>query len=213
MSVHPASRPTGGARGRRIVVLLSGAGSNLAALLRRDDLGGRVVLVLADRHDAGGLEIAASAGIPAASEALSEHADRVSWEAALADRVAGAAPDLVVLAGFMKILSADFVHRWPVLNVHPSLLPAFPGAHAVADALDYGVKLTGCTVHFVDEQVDHGPIVAQAAVEIAADDDVDRLHGRIKQVEYRLLADAVGSFCRGELKVTGRRVERVGSPG
>ena len=192
--------------GKRIVVLISGTGSNLGALLERADLAGRIVLVASDKPSAGGLAIAARADIDTAAVALPDYPDRRSWENALAAVVAEADPDLVVLAGFMKILSADFVHRWPVVNVHPSLLPAFPGAHAVQAALDYGVKLTGCTVHFVDEQVDHGPIVAQEAVPVLPEDDRERLHARIKAVEHRLLGDAVAAYCDDRLEVTGRHV-------
>ena len=204
--------PDGRQRARsdaRIVVLVSGAGSNLAALLERDDLGGRVVLVASDNPDAGALRLAADAGIPTGAARLSDHPDRAAWERVVADLVAAAEPDLVVLAGFMKILSPAFVERWPVVNVHPSLLPAFPGAHAVQAALDYGVKLTGCTVHFVDEQVDHGPIILQEAVAVRPDDDRQRLHARIKAVEHRLLGDAVAAFCAGRLEIDGRHVRRL----
>ena len=193
----------------RIVVLLSGAGSNLAALLAREDLGGHVVLVVTDRPQAGGAVLAHQAGIETATVVLDDFPDRTSWDAALAQRVAEAEPDLVVLAGFMRILSSGFVDRWPVLNVHPSLLPAFPGARAVADALEHGVKVTGCTVHFVDEEVDHGPIVAQEAVPVLSDDDASSLHARIKTVEHRLLGDAVSLACRGRLRIEGRHVRRV----
>ena len=193
----------------RIVVLLSGAGSNFAALLAREDLGGDIVLVVTDRPQAGGVVLAQQAGIETATVVLDDFPDRTSWDASLAERVAEAEPDLVVLAGFMRILSAAFVDRWPVLNVHPSLLPAFPGARAVADAVDYGVKVTGCTVHFVDEEVDHGPIVAQEAVPVLPDDDASSLHARIKTVEHRLLGDAVALFCHGRLRIEGRHVRRV----
>lgn len=205
-TVHPG-RPSDG--GKRIVVLISGAGSNLSALLSRDDLGGRIVSVVADRAGAGGLQSAADAGVATATVDSRDFTERGVWEAALANEVAAAEPDLVVLAGFMKILSPQFVRRWPLLNVHPSLLPAFPGAHAVQVALDYGVKVTGCTVHFVDEQVDHGPIVLQEAVSVRAGDDAGRLHGRIKTVEHRLLSEAVTLFCHDRLEVDGRQVRRL----
>jgi phosphoribosylglycinamide formyltransferase-1 len=117
-------------------------------------------------------------------------------------------PDVVVLAGFMRLLTTTFLSRWPdrVVNVHPSLLPAFRGAHAVDEALAYGVTVTGCTVHLVDELVDHGPIIAQEAVRVAPDDDVDSLHARIQAVEHRLLPACVGALCRDELVVEGRHV-------
>lgn len=190
--------------GARIVVLVSGSGSNLQALLDAPDLGGEVVLVASDRPAAGGLDRARGAGIPAAAVPRDGHPDRVAWEQALTDIVAGAGPDLVVLAGFMRILSAAFVTRWPILNVHPALLPAFPGAHGVRDALAWGVKVTGATVHYVDEHVDHGPIVLQAAVDVRDDDDEATLHARIQSVEHRLLPQAVGLHCAGRIRVDGR---------
>lgn len=187
-------------------MLISGSGSNLQALLDAADLGGAIVLVASDNPAAGGLARARAAGVPTAAVAVADHPDRATWEGALADVVAGAAPDLVVLAGFMKILSAAFVGRWPVLNVHPSLLPAFAGAHAPADALAWGVKVSGVTVHFVDEQVDHGPIVAQEAVEVRSDDTEATLHARIQAVEHRLLPAVVAAVCRGCVTVAGRHV-------
>jgi len=202
-----APRPHLTAVPSRLVVLISGSGSNLQALLDRGpDLGGQIALVVSDRHDAYGLERAAAAGVPAAVVSPKDHADRPAWEAALGDAVAAAAPDLVVLAGFMRILPAAFVSRWPVLNVHPSLLPAFPGARAVEEALAWGVKLTGCTVHFVDEKVDNGPIVAQECIPVLPGDTPESLHERIKAVEHRLLPECVTLFCRGRIAVDGRHV-------
>ena len=191
---------------RRIVVLASGSGSNAQALLDAEDLGGDVVAIVTDVEGAGALKRAEAAGAQAVCVDRSGYANRAEWESALADAVAALQPDLVVLAGFMRILSGAFVRRWPLLNVHPSLLPAFPGAHAVRDALDYGVKVTGATVHFVVEEVDAGPIVLQEAVAIEADDDADRLHERIKSIEHRLLPAAVELFCRDRLSVDGRKV-------
>lgn len=192
---------------RRLVVLISGSGSNLQALLDRgESLGGRVELVVSDRPGVAGLDRAANAGVPTAVVSPKDYTDREEWHRALRDTVAAAEPDLVVLAGFMRILPAAFVSAWPVLNVHPSLLPAFPGAHAVEEALDWGVRLTGCTVHFVDEQVDHGPIVAQESVPVLPDDTAESLHERIKVVEHRLLPDCVTLFCRDRIVVDGRHV-------
>lgn len=191
--------------GKRVVVLASGAGSNLDALLGAELGGGRIVGVVTDRA-AGALDRARRAGVPEACVPFSEYEDRGAWAAALEEAIAACAPDLVVLAGFMRILPPPLVSRWPMLNVHPSLLPAFPGAHAVASALEWGVKVTGTTVHFVDEEVDHGPIVAQEAVEIRSDDTVASLHQRIKAVEHRLLPRAVALFCAGRLDVDGRHV-------
>ncbi|MDP8971460.1 MAG: phosphoribosylglycinamide formyltransferase [Actinomycetota bacterium] len=192
--------------GKRVVVLISGTGSNLQALLDRPQLSGRVELVVSDRAAAGGLGRARAAGVDAACVEYRAWPDRESWDAAVVRRVAAAAPDLVVLAGFMRILSPAFVRRWPTMNVHPSLLPAFPGAHAVAEALAWGVKVTGATVHFVDEQVDHGPIIAQEAVEVRPGDTTESLHERIKAIEHRLLPHCVELFCRDRLRVDGRLV-------
>lgn len=196
----------------RVAVLISGSGSNLQCLLDADDLGGGVVLVAADKAEAGGLDRARAAGVQAVAVRPADHPDRPAWEAALTRAVAAAEPDLVVLAGFMKILSGAFVGRWPTINVHPSLLPAFPGGRAVEDAIAWGVKVTGCTVHFVDEQVDHGPIIAQAAVDIAPDDDRAALHARIQALEHRLLPQAVRLFCTGRLEIDDRTVRILPEP-
>lgn len=189
---------------KRLVVLASGTGTNLQALLDAGDLGGDVVGVLSDRPAALALERARDRGIPATAVELG--ADRARWEAELCERVADHAPDLVILAGFMRVLSAGFVDRWPVINVHPSLLPAFPGAHAVDDALAWGVKVAGVTVHFVDELVDHGPVIAQEAVEVRDDDTSATLHARMRGVEHRLLPSVVRAFCADRVHRNGRHV-------
>lgn len=189
---------------KRLVVLASGSGTNLQALLDASELGGDIVGVLSDRPDARALERAAACGVPAVAVPLDD--DRVAWEAMLTDRVAALRPDLVVLAGFMRVLSGAFVRRWPVVNIHPSLLPAFPGAHAVEDALAWGVKVAGVTVHFVDELVDHGPIIAQEAVAVQPADTVDTLHARLQQIEHRLLPAVVRDWCAGRLTSDGRHV-------
>lgn len=197
---------------RRLAVLVSGSGTNLQALLDAiaadADFRGEVVVVATDRPGAGGLDRAAAAGIATETVPLEPGADRSAWEAELTERVAAHRPDVIVLAGFMRILSGAFLSRWPdrVLNTHPSLLPAFRGAHAVEDALAYGVHVTGSTVHLVDEQVDHGPIVAQRPVEVHADDDAASLHERIKAVEHQLLPACVRLLCHDRLTVDGRRV-------
>ena len=192
--------------GKRLVILASGSGSNAQALLDRDDLGATVAAVIADVDGAPVLERARAAGVEAVCVDRRAYADRSAWESALVDAVQTRAPDLVVLAGFMRILSGDFVRRWPLLNVHPSLLPSFPGAHAVEDALAHGAKVTGVTVHFVVEDVDAGPIVAQAPVPIEPDDTPDTLHARMKAVEHHLLPHAVALFCADRLSVDGRTV-------
>ena len=187
---------------KRLVVLASGSGTNLQALLDAPDLGGAVIGVLSDRPAALALERAAARGVH--TDAVPLDGDRVAWEETLTDRVASLQPDLVVLAGFMRVLSGAFVHRWPVVNIHPSLLPAFPGARAVHDALAWGVKVTGVTVHFVDEMVDHGPIIAQEAVPVHAGDTPETLRARLQKVEHQLLPDVVRDWCAGRLIRDGR---------
>ena len=185
----------------RIGVLVSGSGSNLQALFDAidadPDFGGRVVVVGSDNPDAKGLARARARGIPTFATRIADHPDRAAWEVALTELVQSHGPDIVVMAGFMKIVTATFLAPWPdrVVNVHPSLLPAFRGAHAVQDALAAGVQVTGCTVHLVDELVDHGPILAQEAVAIEPGDDRDALHALIQQLEHRLLPAAVKALC------------------
>jgi phosphoribosylglycinamide formyltransferase 1 len=191
---------------KRIAVLVSGEGTNLQALLDADDLGGHIVLVGADRPDAYGLIRAEKAGVDTVVVPFGEYRVRDEWDAALFARVAEYAPDLVVLAGFMRILHARWVERWPMLNTHPALLPSFPGPHAVRDALAYGVKVTGATVHFLIEEVDAGPIVLQEPVWVEPGDTESSLHERIKVVEHRLLREAVALFCYDLLEIEGRVV-------
>ncbi len=194
----------------RIAVLVSGSGTNLQALLDAvaadATFGGRVVVVASDQPRCRGIARAEEAGIPTVATALDDHPDRAAWEKALAEGIAQHRPDLVVLAGFMRLLSPEFLARWPgrVLNVHPSLLPAFPGAHGVRDALAYGVKVTGTTVHLVDEQMDHGPIVAQRGVEVRDHDDESSLHERIKAEEHVVFPAVVKLFCHNRVEVRGR---------
>ncbi|MDL4776171.1 MULTISPECIES: phosphoribosylglycinamide formyltransferase [Thermomonosporaceae] len=195
----------------RLVVLVSGAGTNLQALLDAcadPAYGARVVAVGADRADAGGLGRAERAGLPAFTLRIPDFGSRADWDGALAEAVAAHEPDLVVSAGFMKILGPRFLARFGgrTINTHPALLPSFQGAHAVRQALEYGVRLTGCTVHFVDEGVDTGPVIAQEAVPVRRHDDEDSLHERIKQVERRLLVDVVGRLARDGWTEEGRRV-------
>jgi phosphoribosylglycinamide formyltransferase-1 len=194
-----------------VVVLVSGAGTNLAALLAAHadaSFGARVVGVVTDNPEAGGLALARGAGVPTAVVVPGDFPDRAAWDRGLAEAVAVFAPDLVVSAGFMRILGTAFLDRFPsrILNTHPALLPSFPGAHGVRDALAYGVRVTGCTLHVVDAGVDTGPIVAQVAVAVAHDDDEHTLHERIKVAERALLVDWVGRIARGSMEVEGRRV-------
>jgi len=175
--------------------LISGTGTLLQALLDSISHGGvpaEVVAVGADRQ-AEGLVRAESAGIPTFVHPLARGGDRDEWDRELTDLVASFDPDLVISAGFMKLVGSAFLSRFSgrLINTHPALLPSFPGAHAVRDALEAGVKVTGCTVFAVDEGVDTGPIIAQEAVAVLPGDDEETLHERIKQVERRLLVDVV----------------------
>ncbi|NND85061.1 MAG: phosphoribosylglycinamide formyltransferase [Acidimicrobiia bacterium] len=193
----------------RIAVLVSGSGSNLQALHDAgDDLGAEIVLVASDKPDAYGLERARNAGIPTAVVRWADHPDRAAFTAALCDEVEDAGAEALVLAGFMRILSAEAVARFPhcILNIHPSLLPSFPGARAVEDALAHGARVTGVTVHFVDEQVDHGPIIAQRPLLIEDGDDADSLHARIQRIEHQLYPEVVAAFAAGRLFVEDRIV-------
>ena len=178
----------------RLVVLASGTGSLLQSLLDAavGDYPARVVAVGVDRS-CPAEQIAAAAGIPSYRVAVGDYPDRPAWDDAIADATARHGPDLIVSAGFMKILGPVFLARFPgrVVNTHPALLPAFPGAHAVPEALAYGVKVSGCTVHLVDAGVDTGPILAQRAVEVLDGDDEESLHERIKVVERRLLVEVL----------------------
>lgn len=199
----------------RLVVLVSGEGTNLQALIdasRDETYGAQVVAVGADRDRIGALDRAGRAGLPAFVVRLADYPAREDWDAALARACAGYQPDLVILAGFMKLVGKPFldVFGGRCLNTHPALLPSFPGPHGVRDALAYGVKVTGCTVFLVDEGVDAGPIVAQASVPVADDDDEAALHERIKVAERALLAGTVGRMVREGWTVQGRKV-RVGS--
>jgi phosphoribosylglycinamide formyltransferase-1 len=181
-----------------IGVLVSGTGTNLQALL---DAGLPVVAVASNNTKAPALDRAASAGIEAGAFPAVEFESREHRDEEMAEWLAERGVELVVLAGFMQLLTAPFLGRFPgrILNVHPSLLPAFPGAHAVEDALAHGVKVTGATVHVVDEGVDTGPIVLQEAVEVRKGDTAETLHARIQQVEHRLLPHAVRLFLDGKL--------------
>lgn len=194
----------------RVVVLISGSGTLLQALLDAagPDYPARVVAVGADRPDAGGLQRARRCELPTFVVRPAEHPDRACWDAALAEQVAAHEPDLVVSAGFMRILGPVFLDRFGgrIMNTHPALLPAFPGPHPVADALAHGVRVTGATVHLVDAGVDTGPIVAQRAVEVLPGDTADLLHERIKVVERRMLVETVADVARRGCTVTGRKV-------
>lgn len=193
------------------MVLVSGGGTNLQALLdacQDPAYGARVVAVGADRDDIEGLARAERAGVPTFVKQLSHFSSREEWDRSLTRAVAGFEPDLVVLAGFMKLVGEDFLaafeHR--VVNTHPALSPSFPGTRGPADALAYGVKVTGCTLFVVDGGIDTGPIIAQAAVAVHEGDDVESLHERIKVAERAMLVDSVGRMARGGWQVEGRSV-------
>lgn len=195
----------------RVVVLVSGSGTLLQALIDATEEPGypaKVVAVGADRTGIEGLTRAARANLPSFTVRLADHPDRASWDAALAKAVDAYRPDLVVSAGFMKIFGPAFLDQFAgrTINTHPALLPAFPGAHAVADAVAYGVRVTGSTVHLVDHGVDTGPILAQEAVSVAPEDTEEELHSRIKVVERRLLVDVVAKLARQGCTVNGRKV-------
>jgi phosphoribosylglycinamide formyltransferase-1 len=195
----------------RLVVLVSGTGSNLAALIEAcadPAYGAQIVAVGADRDGIPALAKATAAGIPVFVVRLADYSDRDTWDVALADATAAYDPTLVVCAGFMKILGPAFLKRFGpgIVNTHPALLPSFPGATPVRDTLAHAVKVTGVTVHFVDAELDAGPIVAQTAVPVFDDDDEERLHERIKSVERALLVETVGRLIRGGYRVEGRKV-------
>jgi phosphoribosylglycinamide formyltransferase-1 len=217
MALPPSAPPVefaAPARPARLVVLVSGSGTNLQALLDAcadPGYGATVVAVGADRTGIAGLERAERAGIPTFVRRIPDFPVRTDWDASLTEATAGYEPDLVVTAGFMKILGGTFMKSFEgrIVNTHPALLPSFPGAHGVRDALAYGAKVTGCTVHLVDEGVDTGPIIAQGVVTITDADHADggeALHERIKTVERGLLVDAVGRLAREGHRVAGRRV-------
>jgi phosphoribosylglycinamide formyltransferase-1 len=196
--------------GGRIVILISGSGSNMAALadsIERGEVPGEIVGVVADRS-CPGIGAAGNRGIDAEIVDFRSFGSRDLWNEALLDKVKAYDPDLVVSAGFMRILDRPFVDAFTgrLINLHPALLPAFPGAHAVRDALEHGAKVTGTTVHFVDLEVDHGPIILQEALRIDPGDTEDTLHERIKAIEHRLLPHACRLILEGKTVIEGGRV-------
>ena len=195
----------------RLVVLVSGSGSNLPALLDATAdpaYGARVVAVGADRDGIAGLDRAAKAGVPTFVERLKDHPTREDWDRALTAHVAEHKPDLVISAGFLKLVGPHFLAAFGdrYLNTHNTLLPAFPGIHGPRDALACGVKITGATLFFVDAGMDTGPIVAQVAVPVLDDDDEETLTERIKEAERRQLVEQVGRLVREGWTITGRKV-------
>jgi phosphoribosylglycinamide formyltransferase 1 len=195
----------------RLVVLVSGSGTNLQALLDAAEdpaFGARVVAVGADRDDIEGLARAERAGVPTFVRKVGQFTSREHWDRAMTDTVAAFEPDLVVLAGFMKLVGEEFLDRFGgrVVNTHPALSPSFPGMTGPAEALEYGVKVTGATLFVVDAGVDSGPIVAQTTVPVADDDTVATLHERIKVAERRMLVESVGRMAREGFTITDRKV-------
>jgi phosphoribosylglycinamide formyltransferase-1 len=193
---------------KNIVILISGRGSNMQAIVDANIPGARIAAVLSNRPDAGGLAWAAERGIATAVVDHKAYASREDFDAALAQVIDGYQPHLVVLAGFMRILTADFTRRYEgrMLNIHPSLLPAFPGLHTHARALEMGCKVAGCTVHFVTAELDHGPIVSQGVVSLQADDTPDSVAARVLTLEHQLYPDAVRRFVADELNIVDGRV-------
>lgn len=195
----------------RVVVLISGRGSNLSAILNAaaaPDYPATVVSVIANKADAPGLQLAASAGVVTEVVPSQGITDRAAYDQSLLAVIDRYAPDLVVLAGFMRILTPDFVNHYAdrMINIHPSLLPAFTGLHTHQRALDAGVHLHGCTVHFVTAELDHGPMIAQAAIPVLPNDTATSLALRVLNEEHRVYPAAVRWFAEGRLKIVGQRV-------
>ena len=195
----------------RIAVLASGRGSNLEAILQSVQAGkiaGEIVLVLSNKQQARALEIARGAGIPTQFVDPAAFADREAYDQAVGDCIEAVGAELIVLAGYMRLLSPAFCRRFSgrIINIHPALLPSFPGPHAQAQAVEAGVKISGCTVHFVDEGLDSGPIIAQRAVPVYAEDDENSLSERILEQEHLLYAEVIEAIAQGKVKLKGNKV-------
>ena len=190
---------------KKIVILISGRGSNMQALLEAK-LPCRIAAVISNRADAEGLDIAKAHGIPVAVVEHRNYAGRDSFDAALAQTIDAFDPDIVALAGFMRILSTDFVARYRgrLINIHPSLLPAYGGLNTHARALHDGVRIHGCTVHFVTPDLDHGPIIIQAAVPVLRDDTEQTLAARVLNEEHRIYPQAISWLCQGQIELSGQ---------
>jgi phosphoribosylglycinamide formyltransferase-1 len=205
--------PAGGARVRKeIAVLASGRGSNFQALIDAARAGyfpAAIARLITDNPDAYAIRRAKDAGIPVSVLDFASFPDRAAYEAALMEEMEACDPDLFVLAGYMRILPSPIVRAFPgrILNIHPALLPSFQGLHAPRQAVEYGVKVSGCTVHFVDEGTDTGPVIIQRCVPVEEGDDEESLAARILVEEHRILAEAVRLFLEGRVRLVGRRVE------
>ena len=198
-------------REEKLGILCSGRGSNLASIIEaieRGEIPAEIAVVIADKRDAYALERARAKGIPAVAVVYRDYAERADFERAMLDELQAHGVTLVILAGFMRILSPVFVHAYTgrILNIHPALLPSFPGAHAHRDALAYGVKVSGCTVHFVDEGMDSGPIILQASVPVTEDDTEETLAARVLEQEHRIFPEAIKLYVEDRLRTDGRRV-------
>ncbi|MCX8999000.1 phosphoribosylglycinamide formyltransferase [Rhizobiaceae bacterium BDR2-2] len=197
-----------GAARKKVAVLISGSGSNMLALAKAAsavDYPADIVGVISDRPDAGGLAKAAALGIPTAAFARKDYAGKAAHEAAIRAELEKLSPDILCLAGYMRLLSGDFIRAYEgrIVNIHPALLPLFPGLHTHQRALDAGMRIAGCTVHFVTEGMDEGPIVAQAAVPVLPGDDADTLAARVLTVEHRIYPAALKLFAEGKVKMEG----------
>jgi len=196
----------------RIGVLISGSGSNLQAIIdavEKDEIDGKIVLVISNDPDAYGLVRAANHQIPTAVFVHSDYPSREEYDQELVHVLKNAGVELVCLAGFMRVITPTFIEEFPerIINIHPALLPAFPGTHGQGQTFDYGTRVAGCTVHFVDNQVDHGPIIIQAVVPVLPTDDEDSLSARILRCEHKIYPEAVRLFCAGRLHIEGRKVK------
>ncbi|MBN2168304.1 MAG: phosphoribosylglycinamide formyltransferase [Actinobacteria bacterium] len=195
-----------------IAVLASGSGTNFEAIaiaLDRENIPARIAILISDNPEAFALERAERLGIRTRVVRLSEFKDRPSYDTAIISILRDEEIDLVVLAGYMKLVGPELVlaYKGRIMNIHPALLPSFPGTHGVKDALDYGVKVSGVTVHFVDEGLDTGPVIAQEAVAVEEDDSTELLHNRIHEAEYRIYPEAIRLFAEGRLEMAGRKVK------
>ncbi|MDE0317580.1 MAG: phosphoribosylglycinamide formyltransferase [Candidatus Poribacteria bacterium] len=201
----------------KIAVLVSGSGTNLQTLieqLHKDETSGiEIAVVISDRQQAYALTRAKRAGIPTQIVRTQDFENRIAYDAEISRQIENYSVELIVLAGFMKLFQPPLVRKYRnrIINVHPSLLPAFPGATPVADSLAYGVKVAGVTVHFVDEDVDTGPIIAQTVVPVYDTDDEESLHKRIQIEEHKLYPKVIKSYAQGKLKVEGRKVIKITS--
>ena len=199
----------------KIAILVSGSGTNLQTLIEQlhenEASGIEIAVVISDRQKAYALTRAKRAGIPTQIVRTQDFENRIAFDAAISKHIENYSVELIVLAGFMKLFQPPFVRKYRnrIINVHPSLLPAFPGATPVADTLAYGVKVAGVTVHFVDENIDTGPIIAQTVVPVYDTDDAESLHKRIQIEEHKLYPKVIKRYAQGKLKVDGRKVIKI----